>query len=225
MWSGWIWDTTVYLWVYRYNTYLINLNTHIYNHLPSPLLSCVIIPDTRLHCLTLNAPQCSAAAQLCRPLQTDSFLSVSYLPGLHVLSHKDHLSQRCLCLLYEFIWRLSLRSISCCENKTLTFYAWEQLGWTSEWGAFHYSLSVFKSLHSRWLTFLKSFVQNVKAETALCRLHQHPQSLASSSIHSVPLSFSAFSRIRCQTLHRYSHTMQSVGVGGFLFSWLNWFTM
>lgn len=58
----------------QFDAHLINLKTYSTTHiiidtpLPFPLLSCVIIPDTRLHCLTLDFLQRFAAAHLCRLL-------------------------------------------------------------------------------------------------------------------------------------------------------------
>lgn len=99
---------------------------------------------------------------------------------------KDHLGQRCLRLLYKFLYHLSLRKN--CYKKPLSTFVLEN----SEGEGLSLRFVCFQSPRSHWLTFLKSFVQNVKAETALCRLHQHPRSLAGSTIHSVPLSFQLF---------------------------------
>lgn len=82
---------------------------------------------------------------------------------------------------------------------------------------FHYYLPVFKAHTLVGWPF----------SGLLCKMWRQWQPFAaSSSPHRVwpalqcspsHVSFLLFSRIRCQTLHRYSHTVQEVGVKGFYF--------
>lgn len=144
---------------------------------------------------------------------------------LHVSSQKKHLYQCSMCLLCYFIFIYFF----CIYHSEAFLFAKEKekapLCWSTvrmdKWvRGFHYTLC-FQSLHSRWLTFLKSFVQNVKAETALCRLHQHPQSLASSSIHSVPL-FLPFFPISDVRLYTVIPTHCNLWVCFFLLFFFSW---
>ena len=138
---------------------------------PFPIFTtCVIIPDTRWQCLTLSTTwRCANSLVVSGAgyfrLWFDSFLSVSYLRSSRTEAplakkkekkRKDHLSRCCLCLFYKFLpafiiiqERFLLHTFSSViVNKCLSLRS-----------------PCFQSPHFHWLTFLKSFVWNVKAET------------------------------------------------------------
>lgn len=92
--------------------------------------------------------------------------------------------------------------------------AFIHFGWTSEWGAF-ITLSLFSKPTLSLADISQGFC--VKCEGRDSPLPPPPAPTESGQRFNAlcPSFLSAVSHIRCQTLHRYSHTMQPVGVKRF----------